>query len=238
MTQNGSTHTGNGGLFERAAYLLGVAVGSAAELLRVPYRLVADNGGRDRGATEPAAGESPSQGRGFLRGRRGGGPRSRHASEATERRDAPVPAIHDRAARVAADEGQPALASALSDPDPAVRRLAMRTVGELSDERATRVLTEVLHDPDASVRCAAAAAAARSRASGVVFSLILALDDPDADVRAASLLAIEEITGEAIDPAAVEDSKRRRKLVADLKQWWKERRFAELATQADTEVAP
>ncbi len=236
MAQESGKHSDDGGLVERAAYLLGVAVGSAAELVRVPYRLLSD-------VAKPARGSEPGRerGRDSLGERR---PRDRRQSASTERaaapvieRDLPAAALNERAARVASDEGQPALASALSDPDPAVRRLALRTVGELSDERATRVLTEVLHDPDPSVRCAAAAAASRSRASGVVFSLILALDDPDPDVRAASLLAIEEITGEAIEAGAIEDKARRRELVDALKQWWKERRFTELATQT-TEVAP
>jgi HEAT repeat protein len=236
MAQRSGTHSNDGGLMERAAYLIGVAVGSAAELIRVPYRLLSDVAAPARGSETAGARDGDRRGDRMSAERRRSAPRELSYTPAVDR-DLPSAALNERASRVAADEGQPALASALSDPDPAVRRLAMRTVGELSDERATRVLTEVLHDPDPSVRSAAAAAAARSRASGVVFSLILALDDPDSDVRAASLLAIEEITGEAIEAGAVEDATRRRELIEGLKQWWKERRFAELATQTETEVA-
>ena len=133
------------------------------------------------------------------------------------------------AAHIAADEGLSALSETLSDADPAVRMLAIDVVSELSGERAARLLGAVLHDPDPTVRRAAALAAGRLRASGTVFSLILAVEDPSADVRAAAARAIEDITGR---PVSTEGSAAmRERAVRELKKWWKERRYAELAAE-------
>jgi len=225
------------GLVARAAFLVGVAVGSAAELLLLPYRLLTESSEQEPRA-EPRAPSRLTSGGRQQRGNKGGESTRSARTSAVGRSVGEAPVSHSAAARLAQEQGQPALARALSDPDPSVRRLALRTVGEFSGDRAAHLLTEMLHDPDPGVRSAAAAAAARTRASGVVFSLILAIDDPARDVREASRLAFEEITGKTLDPRAGDDSAARAQLVEELKQWWKEQRFAQLALEGAEESPP
>jgi len=60
--------------------------------------------------------------------------------------------------------GKPALGfleAAGADPDPRVRRAALRWLGELKDPAAVALLTQHLRDPDEAVRAAAASALAR-----------------------------------------------------------------------------
>jgi HEAT repeat protein len=100
-------------------------------------------------------------------------------------------------------------------------------VCELADVRAGEVLKTMLLDPSAMVRCAAIRSASRVRTTDVLASLIVALRDPDAGVRAAAVDAVSSIRGRrlsykeagAVDPGEIEE----------LKRWWRERRFAELA---------
>jgi hypothetical protein len=204
------------------AYLAGVALGSVTSLLLFPFRLL-DSESAPKGCKPE--GENRSRPKSRRRARSRKRRRERAAVDSAGARPAPNREI----AAMAEQEGYSALARELADPDPSTRRLALRTVGELAPERAAPLLAGLLHDPEPSVRCAAAAVAARTRASGVVFSLILALDDSDPEVRAAAALSIEEITGKVID-GDVEDPTERRALIERLKTWWKEQRFAELAT--------
>lgn len=133
------------------------------------------------------------------------------------------------AARFGDDESLRRLARALADPDPHKRELALGVVCEFSSERASRLLSGMLHDPEPHVRCAAAACAMRVEAMGAVFALILALDDPDAEVRRAAEQALAAITGDPID--LDESGAGREAKIEELKRWWKERRFQELARE-------
>lgn len=138
-----------------------------------------------------------------------------------------------RRSAAAAEPGLRSLCAALSDADPAARVHALGVVGELSADTAAGLLAGALVDPDPSVRCAAAAAAARARAHGVVFSLIIALDDPDPSVRKAAGAALADITGK--DTELGDDPEQRRARIDELKQWWKQLRFEQLAARRDTE---
>jgi HEAT repeat protein len=129
--------------------------------------------------------------------------------------------------RLAANGGLASLARALDNPDPALRACALAVICELGDNRAPQVLKTMLLDPSAMVRCAAVRAASRVEATDVVVSLIIALTDPDGEVRAAAADAVSGITGRQlicggpdgrVDPGEIEE----------LKQWWREKRFAEL----------
>jgi HEAT repeat protein len=144
--------------------------------------------------------------------------------------DAAVAASHFEAAEVARGEGLAALARSLADPDPSVRIRSLEVICEFSEDRAARLLAGMLHDPEPVVRCEAAGAAARLRASGVIFSLILALDDPRPEVRTASARAIAEITGREMPRDGIDGAEDRSRLVEELKSWWKEERFTQLAT--------
>lgn len=137
---------------------------------------------------------------------------------------------HFEAAEVARSEGLAALARTLADPDPSVRIRSLEVICEFSEDRAARLLAGMLHDPEPVVRCEAAASAARLRASGVIFSLILALEDPRDEVRTASARAIAEITGREMPTHRLDDPGERSRLVDELKRWWKEERFTQLAT--------
>ena len=137
---------------------------------------------------------------------------------------------HFEAAEVARGEGLAALARTLADPDPAVRIRSLEVICEFSEDRAARLLAGMLHDPEPVVRREAAAAASRLRASGVIFSLILALEDPRPEVRTASARAIAEITGREMPTDRLDEREDRSRLVEELKRWWKEERFAQLAT--------
>jgi hypothetical protein len=193
----------------RVAFAVGLSLRKTIDVLLVPYRLLA---GEDRPTDRLLpAGRTP----------RRLPPRPPRPKRATRR---PV-----EAARAAAGEGLGQLSRALMDPDPAVRALALETVADLDTERAAQMVIDTLHDPDPDVRCAAAAAAARGRISPAVFSLILALDDDEIEVRDEAHRAIERITGQEVgfEPADAPETRRRR--IEELKQWWKELRFAQLA---------
>lgn len=145
--------------------------------------------------------------------------------------------IDNEAARMAADEGFDALAQALSDPDALVRLKALGVICELSGARAARLLSGMLHDPDPRVRMAAADSAAQLQSFGTVFSLILALEDPIEDVRHAAAQAIETITGRRvpIDVGGTDTSVS--EVIAELKRWWKDQRYAQLATESKMRAA-
>ena len=158
--------------------------------------------------------------------------RSRRKGRASRPRGA-GPAVgesHFEAAEVAWNEGLAALARRLADPDPSVRIRSLEVICEFSEDRAARLLAGMLHDPEPVVRCEAAAAAARLRTSGVIFSLILALEDPRPEVRTASARAIAEITGREMHTDQIDVPEDRARLVEELKLWWKEERFAQLAS--------
>ncbi len=147
-------------------------------------------------------------------------------------RETPADHVELESARVAADEGQAALAAALSDPEPAVRARALSAIVQFSERRATRLVRATLHDPDATVRRAAALAAARLDGIAIVAALLVALEDPDSGVRAAAARSIGLITGRTItlrkpDLAVSSDE------LDQLKSWWKEQRVAELLRDVD-----
>lgn len=117
---------------------------------------------------------------------------------------------------------------ALSDPSPARRILALEMVSRFSGDHALSLLTGMLGDPDASVRRAAASAAARLGSLRLASCLIVALEDPDPSVRDACRRALAVIARRAIDPHDLNDPERRRRVVEELKTWWKRERLAEL----------
>jgi HEAT repeat protein len=103
--------------------------------------------------------------------------------------------------------GKPALGfleAAGADPDPRVRRAALRWLGQLRDQAAAPLLTQHLRDPDEAVRAAAGSALARigplgqTGAAQLVELARAALADPALAVRLAGveLLAAAHATGE------------------------------------------
>jgi len=131
---------------------------------------------------------------------------------------------------MAADQGLNALAKALNHPDPNVRTKALEVISELSEERASGLISGMLHDPSAQTRRAAVHAARRLGAQGAVFSLILALDDPDLGVRMLAKESIEELTDQPVDITFEESDAERQLRIAELKEWWKGQRLDQLAT--------
>ncbi len=137
------------------------------------------------------------------------------------RREAPLPEN--------ADELTQSLAEALGDPDPAVREIALKTLGEMKGEEVVVLILESLHDSDPHVRAAAAAAAAGTGSPTAIFSLILLLNDGELEVRQQALAAIEAITGKRVDFDPEDEPRARKKRAEELQDWWKEERFAKLS---------
>lgn len=106
-------------------------------------------------------------------------------------------------------------ARALSDPDPAVRALALRIVAEFSKRHAAPQVAAALFDIEPSVRAVAAGCAARV-GSSVAPALLAALDDREADVRNAAARALGVLLDTSTDSAA------------ELRRRWVELRLAEL----------
>ncbi|HUH08412.1 MAG TPA: HEAT repeat domain-containing protein, partial [Egibacteraceae bacterium] len=78
-----------------------------------------------------------------------------------------------------------ALAAALDDPRPGIRRIAVSVLGRLRAGSERARLVSALRDPEPSVRCAAVDALGRIGA-GAVPQMAPLLDDPDPQVRAAA----------------------------------------------------
>jgi hypothetical protein len=238
-----SSSRGNSQVLYRLGRLLGITARQTVEILVLPYWLVKDMASLfDRRevtgpARRPRSGEdgersarrrdSPDRARDRVRESVLDRARDRARDRAERRRSAP--ARRRRAPPTARKGG--ALADALGAADPASRRLALESIGELEVLEVEHLLVDALHDPDPGVRCAAAEAAARAHLSSAVFSLILSLDDPELEVREAAQLAIERITEQSVEfdprggPAA------RRAAVEALKDWWKGIRFSQLAAE-------
>jgi HEAT repeat protein len=137
--------------------------------------------------------------------------------------------LKDAAGRERGDGLSDSLMEAISDPDPGVREIALKTLGEISGEESVVLILESLHDPDPRVRAAAAAAAARTGSPTSIFSLILLLHDREIEVRQQAKSAIEAITGKTVDFDPSDPSQARRKKVESLQNWWKDERFAKLS---------
>jgi HEAT repeat protein len=196
-----------GPLVYRVAYIFGQVLRQAVQALTFPWRALAERS-TDRRALPPA-----TRGRLPARSRR-----------------VPIQAV-----RAAAADGLQELSKVLANRDPEVRRLALQTVENLEEERATTLIVDLLHDADARVRCAAAAAAGRAQTAGAMFSLILALDDASLEVRQEAVRAIEQITGEPLEIEPSGPRAARQEKIEQLKQSWKERRLAQLASRLQAE---
>jgi HEAT repeat protein len=98
------------------------------------------------------------------------------------------------------------LEAAAGDPDPRVRRTALRWIGQLKDDGALELLTRRLHDDDEAVRAAAASALARVGAGNLAELARVALADPALAVRLAGIELLvaaharAELAGLAGDP--------------------------------------
>jgi len=79
------------------------------------------------------------------------------ASENAEARAIIVDGLGKKAGILAADD----LEKAATDPDPRVRRIAIRWLGQMKDQNAVALLTRRMRDPDEAVRAASATALAR-----------------------------------------------------------------------------
>jgi len=135
-----------------------------------------------------------------------------------------------------AGEASEALARAMLDQNPGVRRFALGTIGEHAGEEITILILDALNDPEPSVRCAAVAAAAKARLSSAVFTLILLLVDPVPRVAHEAMLAIERITGRNVDLGPDSDVSTRLKKMGKLRVWWKTERLARLSAEVEAVV--
>jgi HEAT repeat protein len=186
----------------RFGRLLGLTVRQAVETVVFPYQVLRDAAGLVR-REEARRAEEAGEGAEAA----GAAPRRRPSAARSD-----PPAREDSA-------------------DPRKRTRAMEAIGELEIGTTESAVIEALHDPEPNIRSAAASAAARARLSSAVFSLILTLDDPEQEVRQAAQQAIERITEQeiAFDPGQPESV--RRQMIEELKGWWKEVRFAQLADE-------
>jgi len=79
------------------------------------------------------------------------------ASENAEARAIVIDGLGKKAGTLASDD----LEKAATDPDPRVRRIAIRWLGQIKDQDAVALLTRRMRDPDEAVRAASATALAR-----------------------------------------------------------------------------
>lgn len=79
------------------------------------------------------------------------------ASENAEARAIVIDGLGKKVGALAADD----LEKAATDPDPRVRRIAIRWLGQIKDQNAVALLTRRMRDPDEAVRAASATALAR-----------------------------------------------------------------------------
>ncbi|PYM14597.1 MAG: hypothetical protein DME18_06330 [Verrucomicrobia bacterium] len=86
-----------------------------------------------------------------------------------------------------------AIMLAANDPDPSVRRQAIRQLGTRRAREAAPLLISKLNDADASVRFQAATALGRIGEPSAISPLVAALDDPDFFARYAVFTALNRI---------------------------------------------
>lgn len=82
----------------------------------------------------------------------------------------------------------------VSDPDPAVRRVAAEILGNLAVPEATEALVSALDDPDAEVRAALLRSLARAGAASALLEVASYLNDPESLVRLEAVRAINRLT--------------------------------------------
>jgi hypothetical protein len=218
--------------FFRTPFLLGVAAGKTLQLIRYPYAAISRVfSGLDNGSSRPASTESRT--RKIFSRLSNINTRLSSIEQSVSKRGTPREAVRtankkkllkDAAGRERGDGLSDSLMEAISDPDPGVREIALKTLGEISGEESVVLILESLHDPDPRVRAAAAAASPTS-----IFSLILLLHDREIEVRQQAKSAIEAITGKTVDFDPSDPSQARRKKVESLQNWWKDERFAKLS---------
>jgi HEAT repeat protein len=211
----------------KATYCLGLATRHTVDLFRIVFGLVS-NKVRSRTARPSARRSRISAGLSKMQRRLESIERTVMSGGARRARD--VRAGITDAADVAA------FAAAMGNPDAGVRRFALGTIGGQVEKTTQHIIIEALHDPDPAVRAAAASASARAHLSAAVFSLIIMLSDSSEDVVRAAEAAIEAITGRRVDLSHGQSEPARNKKIEQLKVWWKENRFADLAKGLDREA--
>lgn len=88
-----------------------------------------------------------------------------------------------------------AACSGLSDPDPAVRRVAAEILGNLAAPEMVAELVGILDDEDPEVRAAALRGLAKADAAPAILEVADRLEDPDPEVRLQAVNAIRELAG-------------------------------------------
>jgi hypothetical protein len=131
------------------------------------------------------------------------------------------------ASKAAIRQGTPDLTRSLVSPDPLVRIASLRSLVDNPGPERGRLLAAALVDPEEDVRRTAAELVGDTKAEESVFSLLLALEDPSAEVRQAAEQAVAGVTGREL--AATDTPEQRRERIAELKRWWKEQRYSQLA---------
>ncbi|HEX6385892.1 MAG TPA: Npt1/Npt2 family nucleotide transporter [Anaerolineae bacterium] len=82
----------------------------------------------------------------------------------------------------------------ISDPNPAVRRVAAEILGNLAVPEATDALVNALDDPDAEVRAALLRSLARAMAAPALLEVATYLRDPESLVRLEAVRALNRLT--------------------------------------------
>lgn len=128
------------------------------------------------------------------------------------------------------------LGEAMTNPDPAVRAVALGTIGTFVNEDITLLILDAFHDPEPTVRRAAVQAAAKAGISSAVFSLIFLLSDRDSNVCQEAWMAIEQITGKKVNYNPRDDEQTRQQKIEKIKSWWKEERFTRLKQEVNVSL--
>lgn len=124
--------------------------------------------------------------------------------------------------RLAGAASAPTLLRMLSDSSEGVRQRSATCIGWLGREEHAGKLKPLLNDSRALVRRAAAEALGLIGHRGLVLALIDHLKDPDKAVRLSILGSIEKITGEGVGGEVPQNEADLDRLIARLRQWWKE----------------
>jgi HEAT repeat protein len=112
-----------------------------------------------------------------------------------------------------------------------MRLRAVAVLSEFGDERAARMLRAMTHDLSPTVRAVAVRALGQSASTEALSALIVALDDPVVSVRRVAAEALSRASGQSVAASEADGTIDPAQRDA-LRRWWKDRRFADLASGA------
>jgi len=119
------------------------------------------------------------------------------------------------------ERAQDILASALTDPDPAIRAIAQQELVEQRCERVVPSLLEQLESPSIFTRTQAIGRLESFGERRFIPHFIRALRDPERVVRDRAAAALRRLAGEFLEFRADADPEARERAVAAWEQWWR-----------------